>query len=37
MGKKGSDISAIYLQNILICLTPNFVCNSVPQILDITV
>lgn len=29
-GKKKSDISAVYLQDILIYLTPNCVCDSVP-------
>lgn len=33
--EKESDISAMYLQNILTYLTPNFVCNSAPQILHI--
>lgn len=38
MGKKEKEsaISAIYLQNILLYLIPNFVCNSVPQVLHIT-
>lgn len=30
VGKRKSDISAMYLQNILVYLTPIFVCNSVP-------
>lgn len=33
--EKESDISALYLQIILIYLAPNFMCNSVPQILHI--